>query len=294
MTKIIDGKAFAAEIRAEIAREVEKIKAAGEQIPGLAVIMVGDDPASAIYVKSKEKQAQEVGFLSTVIRLPAETSQAEVLDVIDKLNRNPDYHGILLQLPVPAHLDKDALIAAISPKKDVDGFHPENVGKLWYSDREHQTAIPCTPLGCSLILERYVGSDLNGKNAVMIGASNVVGKPMAALLLRMGATVSICHSTTLDVAEYARNADILIVATGNAHLVKASWVKEGAVVLDVGINRLADGSIVGDVDFEAVKDKTAAITPVPGGIGPMTIACLLKNTLTLRKTKALSSNTNTE
>lgn len=282
MTEIIDGKAFAAELRAEIAREVEKIKAAGEKVPGLAVIMVGDDPASAIYVKSKEKQAQEVGFLSTVIRLPAETTQTEVLDVINKLNNNPDYHGILLQLPVPAHLDKDALIAAISPNKDVDGFHPENVGKLWYGDRDHQGAIPCTPLGCSLILERYVGGNLNGKNAVMIGASNVVGKPMAALLLRMGATVSICHSTTLDVAEYARNADILIVATGNAHLVKASWVKEGAVVLDVGINRLADGSIVGDVDFEAVKDKTSAITPVPGGIGPMTIACLLKNTLTLR------------
>ncbi|SUO97085.1 bifunctional methylenetetrahydrofolate dehydrogenase/methenyltetrahydrofolate cyclohydrolase FolD [Suttonella ornithocola] len=290
--KIIDGKAFAAHIREAVASEVKDIFNKTGKRPGLAVILVGNDPASEVYVKNKGIQAEAAGFLSETIRLDSNISQAELLSLIDQLNDRSDIHGILVQLPLPTHLDKDIVINAISPEKDVDGFHPLNVGKLWLG--EDKFPIPCTPLGCSLILKEYVGSNLEGKIAVVIGASNIVGKPMGALLMKMRATVTICNSKTPNLPEVARQADILIVATGRAHLVKSDWIKPGAIVLDVGINRITDGDksrLVGDVDFEAVKDKASAITPVPGGIGPMTIACLLRNTLDLMRWQ---ENTNNE
>lgn len=282
--KIIDGKAFAAEIREEVRKQTEAAIAAGARRPGLAVVLVGDDAASDVYVRNKGIAAEAAGFYSETHRLPSATSQQDLLALIDQLNQNPAIHGILVQLPLPAHLDKEAVIAAIVPHKDVDGFHPHNVGKLWLGEKD--CPIPCTPLGCALILERELGKNLEGKTAVVIGASNIVGKPMAALLMRMRATVTVCNSKTPNLAEVARQADILVVATGKAHLVKADWIKAGAIVLDVGINRIeVDGKaqLVGDVDFAAAQEVAGAITPVPGGIGPMTIACLLRNTLQLQQ-----------
>lgn len=279
--QIIDGKAFSATVQEQVRIHTAALLAQTGVQPGLAVILVGEDPASEVYVKNKGKMAQEVGFYSETWRLPDTISQEELLAKIAELNANPAIHGILVQLPLPEPLDKDAVLEAIDPAKDVDGFHPVNVGRLW--NRE-ECSVPCTPLGCSLILREWVGEDLSGKNALMIGSSNIVGRPMAALLLKMNATVTVAHRMTRNVAELARQADILIVATGQPHLVKGDWIKPGAIVLDVGITRvIEDGKtrLVGDVDFEAAREVASAITPVPGGIGPMTIACLLQNTLNL-------------
>ncbi|AXM46051.1 bifunctional methylenetetrahydrofolate dehydrogenase/methenyltetrahydrofolate cyclohydrolase FolD [Dichelobacter nodosus] len=281
--EIINGKEIAAEIRREIKQETAQFIAATGVRPGLAVILVGNDPASEVYVRNKGIQAEEVGFLSQIYRLPAQTTQAELLAKIIALNNDPQICGILVQLPLPAHLNAEIVLNTIDPNKDVDGFHPLNIGRLWAGE---PCSVPCTPLGCSLILKRYFGDSLAGKKALIIGRSNIVGKPMAALLLQQHATVTIAHSKTPDVPALCRQADIVIAAVGQPELVKEDWIKSGAVVLDVGINRIAVGDktkLVGDVAFESAKEVAAAITPVPGGIGPMTIACLLKNTLTLAK-----------
>ena len=276
--EIIDGKAFAAKIRAEVAQECAAFRAQTGVQPGLAVVLVGNDAASEVYVRNKGIQAKEAGFNSLEYRLPAETTQSELLAQVAALNADPQVHGILVQLPLPAHLDADAVLNAIAPDKDVDGFHPVNVGRLWTGN---PVSIPCTPLGCALILKDRLG-DLSGKRAIVIGRSNIVGKPMAALLLAANATVTIAHSRTADLAARCREADIVIAAVGKPELVRGDWLKPGATVLDVGINRITEGDktrLVGDVDFASAVETTGAMTPVPGGIGPMTIACLLRNTL---------------
>lgn len=280
--EIIDGKAFAAKIRAEVAQECAAFRAQTGVQPGLAVVLVGNDAASEVYVRNKGIQAKEAGFNSLEYRLPAETTQRELLAQVAALNADPQVHGILVQLPLPAHLDADAVLNAIAPDKDVDGFHPVNVGRLWTGN---PVSIPCTPLGCALILKDRLG-DLSGKRAIVIGRSNIVGKPMAALLLAANATVTIAHSRTADLAARCREADIVIAAVGKPELVRGDWLKAGATVLDVGINRIADGEktrLVGDVHFASAVEVAGAITPVPGGIGPMTIACLLRNTLACAK-----------
>ena len=280
--EIIDGKAFAAKIRAEVAQECAAFRAQTGVQPGLAVVLVGNDPASEVYVRNKGIQAKEAGFNSLEYRLPAETTQSELLAQVAALNADPQVHGILVQLPLPAHLDADAVLNAIAPDKDVDGFHPVNVGRLWTGN---PVSIPCTPLGCALILKDRLG-DLSGKRAIVIGRSNIVGKPMAALLLAANATVTIAHSRTADLAARCREADIVIAAVGKPELVRGDWLKAGATVLDVGINRIAEGEktrLVGDVHFASAVAVAGAITPVPGGIGPMTIACLLRNTLACAK-----------
>lgn len=280
--EIIDGKAFAAKIRAEVAQECAAFRAQTGVQPGLAVVLVGNDAASEVYVRNKGIQAKEAGFNSLEYRLPAETTQSELLAQVAALNADPQVHGILVQLPLPAHLDADAVLNAIAPDKDVDGFHPVNVGRLWTGN---PVSIPCTPLGCALILKDRLG-DLSGKRAIVIGRSNIVGKPMAALLLAANATVTIAHSRTADLAARCREADIVIAAVGKPELVRGDWLKAGATVLDVGINRIADGEknrLVGDVHFASAVAVAGAITPVPGGIGPMTIACLLRNTLACAK-----------
>lgn len=280
--EIIDGKAFAAKIRAEVAQECAAFRAQTGVQPGLAVVLVGNDAASEVYVRNKGIQAKEAGFNSLEYRLPAETTQRELLAQVAALNADPQVHGILVQLPLPAHLDADAVLNAIAPDKDVDGFHPVNVGRLWTGN---PVSIPCTPLGCALILKDRLG-DLSGKRAIVIGRSNIVGKPMAALLLAANATVTIAHSRTADLAARCREADIVIAAVGKPELVRGDWLKAGATVLDVGINRIAEGEktrLVGDVHFASAVAVAGAITPVPGGIGPMTIACLLRNTLACAK-----------
>ena len=280
--EIIDGKAFAAKIRAEVAQECAAFRAQTGVQPGLAVVLVGNDAASEVYVRNKGIQAKEAGFNSLEYRLPAETTQSELLAQVAALNADPQVHGILVQLPLPAHLDADAVLNAIAPDKDVDGFHPVNVGRLWTGN---PVSIPCTPLGCALFLKDRLG-DLSGKRAIVIGRSNIVGKPMAALLLAANATVTIAHSRTADLAARCREADIVIAAVGKPELVRGDWLKAGATVLDVGINRIADGEktrLVGDVHFASAVAVAGAITPVPGGIGPMTIACLLRNTLACAK-----------
>ena len=280
--EIIDGKAFAAKIRAEVAQECAAFRAQTGVQPGLAVVLVGNDAASEVYVRNKGIQAKEAGFNSLEYRLPAETTQSELLAQVAALNADPQVHGILVQLPLPAHLDADAVLNAIAPDKDVDGFHPVNVGRLWTGN---PVSIPCTPLGCTLILKDRLG-DLSGKRAIVIGRSNIVGKPMAALLLAANATVTIAHSRTADLAARCREADIVIAAVGKPELVRGDWLKAGATVLDVGINRIAEGEktrLVGDVHFASAVEVAGAITPVPGGIGPMTIACLLRNTLACAK-----------
>ena len=279
--EIIDGKAFAAKIRAEVAQECAAFRAQTGVQPGLAVVLVGNDAASEVYVRNKGIQAKEAGFNSLEYRLPAETTQSELLAQVAALNADPQVHGILVQLPLPAHLDADAVLNAIAPDKDVDGFHPVNVGRLWTGN---PVSIPCTPLGCALILKDRLG-DLSGKRAIVIGRSNI-GKPMAALLLAANATVTIAHSRTADLAARCREADIVIAAVGKPELVRGDWLKAGATVLDVGINRIAEGEktrLVGDVHFASAVAVAGAITPVPGGIGPMTIACLLRNTLACAK-----------
>ena len=283
MAQIIDGKAFAAGLRARVAEQVAALKAAQGITPGLAVVLVGEDPASQVYVRSKGRMTVEVGMNSFEHRLPAETSEADLLALIAQLNADPAVHGILVQLPLPAHLDADLVINAIDPAKDVDGFHISNVGLLGTGQK---AMVPCTPLGCLLLLRDHLG-DLSGREAVVIGRSNIVGKPMAQLLLGESCTVTVAHSRTRDLAEVVRRADIVVAAVGRPEMVPGAWIKPGATVIDVGINRVpapekgaGKTRLVGDVDFASAAEVAGAITPVPGGVGPMTIACLLANTLT--------------
>ncbi|SIS56178.1 bifunctional methylenetetrahydrofolate dehydrogenase/methenyltetrahydrofolate cyclohydrolase FolD [Phaeovulum vinaykumarii] len=277
--EIIDGKAFAAGLRAQIAEKVAALKDAHGLTPGLAVVLVGEDPASQVYVRSKGKQTVEVGMNSYEHRLPETTSQDELMALIARLNADPSVHGILVQLPLPGGLDAEAVINAIDPAKDVDGFHILNVGRLGTGQK---AMVPCTPLGCLMMLRDHLGS-LSGLNAVVVGRSNIVGKPMAQLLLAESCTVTIAHSRTRDLAAVCRGADILVAAVGRPEMIPGDWIKPGATVIDVGINRIErDGRnvLVGDVDFASAVQVAGAITPVPGGVGPMTIACLLANTLT--------------
>ncbi|NLJ80359.1 MAG: bifunctional methylenetetrahydrofolate dehydrogenase/methenyltetrahydrofolate cyclohydrolase FolD [Firmicutes bacterium] len=271
--RIIDGKAIAGEIRSELALQVKQLVKEGRR-PGLAVVLVGDNPASEVYVRMKKRACEEIGVYSVVHSLPAEITQEKLLDLIDELNQDPKIHGMLVQLPLPSGLDESAVISRISPEKDVDGFHPLNVGRLWIGG---EGFVPCTPAGVLELVQR-AEVPISGKKVVVVGRSNIVGKPVISLFLRENATVTVCHSRTENLAEECAQADILIVAVGRPHLVKKDWVKPGAVVIDVGINRV-DGKLVGDVDFENVSQVAALITPVPGGVGPMTIAMLLKATV---------------
>ena len=271
---IIDGKKTAAELREELKKKVAELKSTYNAVPGLTVILVGEDPASKIYVKNKEKFAKEIGMNSEVIRYPADTEEKIVLNKIKELNEDKKISGILVQLPLPKHIDKKKVIETILPGKDVDGFHPVNVGNL---SSGYDSSIPCTPLGCSLLLKK-AEKNLSGKHAVVIGRSNLNGKPMTQLLLKENCTVTITHSKTKDLKTECLRADIIIAAVGIPKLVKGDWIKKGAIVIDVGINK-TDTGIVGDVDFDEVSKVAKAITPVPGGVGPMTIACLLSNTV---------------
>ena len=276
MAKIIDGKAISAQIRQELAEETKQFAEETGILPGLAVVIVGEDPASQVYVRNKRRACEEVGFYSEAYELPESTTQKELEALVDKLNEDPKIHGILVQLPLPKHLDETVVLLKIRPDKDVDAFHPYNVGKIMIGD---YSFLPCTPAGVMALLKRS-GVDIAGKNCVVIGRSNIVGKPMAMLLLHANGTVTICHSKTANLAEVCREADILVVAIGRADFVGADMVKPGAVVIDVGMNRKADGKLTGDVDFAAVEPIARAITPVPGGVGPMTITMLMQNTLT--------------
>lgn len=279
MAKLIDGKKISAAVRAEIAEETKKFIEEHGFAPGLTVIIVGQDPASQVYVRNKKRACEEVGFASRVIEMPENTTEEELLSVIDGLVKDDMVHGILVQLPLPKHISEDAVQRAIPPHKDVDAFHAENVGKIMIGDFEF---LPCTPAGVMELL-KYEGVDPAGKECVVVGRSNIVGKPMAMLLLHSNGTVTICHSRTKNLAEVTRRADILVVAVGRANFITADMVKEGAVVIDVGMNRNAEGKLCGDVDFAAVESVASMITPVPGGVGPMTITMLLKNTLTAAK-----------
>jgi methylenetetrahydrofolate dehydrogenase (NADP+)/methenyltetrahydrofolate cyclohydrolase len=276
--KIIDGKAAALALRERIAVEVARFRDATGRVPGLATVLVGEDPASAVYVRSKGKATREAGMESFEHRLPDTVSQDELIALIDRLNADPTVDGILVQLPLPPQIDERVVITRISPDKDVDGFNPVNAGRL--SIGLHGF-VPCTPLGCLKLLQAELG-DLSGKEAIVIGRSNIVGKPMALLLLRESCTVTVAHSRTRDLPDVVRRADIVVAAVGRAEMVKGDWLKPGATVIDVGINRLpaedGKGRLVGDVDFESAAEVAAAITPVPGGVGPMTIACLIRNT----------------
>ena len=271
---ILDGKKEALLLREEIKKEISEIKKKINKSPGLSVILIGDFVPSQIYVRNKEKNSKEVGINSEVIKYSKEVKESEILEKIEELNNNDNVSGILVQLPLPTHISKEKIINAIRPSKDVDGFHPINVGNL---SSGYKAIVPCTPLGCLLLIKK-VEKNLTGKHAVIIGRSNLNGKPMAQLLLKEDCTVTIVHSKTKDLKSECQKADILVAAVGIANLVKGDWVKKDSIIIDVGINKVVD-KIVGDVDFEEVKDKVKAITPVPGGVGPMTIACLLKNTL---------------
>ena len=273
--QIIDGKAIAAKVRAEVKAEVERRRAQGHRAPGLATVLVGDDAASHVYVRNKRKQSAEVGIESFHVDLPADTQEARLLDIVDDLNRDNRVDGILVQLPLPAHIDESKVLRALDPDKDVDGFHPESVARLVLG---LPGFVPCTPVGCMRLLDE-MGVELEGAHAVVVGRSNIVGKPMVQLLLQRNATVTIAHSRTRDLAAITRQADVLVVAVGRLHLIGREHVREGAVVVDVGMNKKPDGKLAGDVDFDAVRDRCRAITPVPGGVGPMTIAMLLQNTL---------------
>jgi len=275
MTVIIDGNKIAQEVRYSVRKEALALKEKTGIVPGLAVILVGEDPASQVYVGRKAKACAEVGFLSREYKLSADTSEAKLLNVISELNADQVIHGILVQLPLPKHIHTDKIIAAIDPQKDVDGFHPYNVGGLVSGD---PLFVPCTPRGIMELISR-TGIELAGKEAVVVGRSNIVGKPTALLLLAQHATVTICHSRTKDLPAVTRRADVLIAAVGKPQMIKANMVKEGAVVIDVGVNRLENGKLTGDVAFDEVAAKASFITPVPGGVGPMTIAMLMKNTL---------------
>ena len=282
---LIDGKAMAADLSAAITQTTADLATSNNLRPGLAVVIVGEDPASQVYVRNKKRSAESCGFYSVQRTLLADASQDEVLAVIDELNADPAIHGILVQLPLPKQLDTTVVTQSIVPEKDVDGFHFQNIGKLTSGDTA-SGFVPCTPAGCMLMIEKQLGNDLSGLNAVIIGRSNIVGKPMASLLLQSNATVTICHSPTKDLSAVARNTDILVVAVGRPRMVKGDWIKPGAVVIDVGMNRIeveVDGEkknkLTGDVDFAEAVEVAGAITPVPGGVGPMTIAMLMSNTL---------------
>ena len=275
MPILLDGKSLSESIREEIKTYVERITSRGYREPSLAVVLVGDDPASLIYVKNKRKACERVGIKSLFYHLPQNTKVPELLDLIASLNSDESVDGILVQLPLPQHIPQEEVILSISPKKDVDGFHPENMGKL--VARIEGGFIPCTPLGIDLLLKHY-NIDLKGKNVVIVGAGFIVGRPLALLMLWRDATVCVCHIHTKDITQYTKKADVLISATGVPHLIKRDMVKEGAVVVDVGISKVGE-KVLGDVDFEGVKDKVYAITPVPGGVGPMTVTALLLNTL---------------
>ncbi|NLM96358.1 MAG: bifunctional methylenetetrahydrofolate dehydrogenase/methenyltetrahydrofolate cyclohydrolase FolD [Halanaerobiaceae bacterium] len=280
LLKIINGKEIAQKIYSELREEVKILEKEG-RAPGLAVVLVGSDPASQTYVRSKERIAGELGFFSKVFREKEDISQQELQDLIKRLNQDREIDGILVQLPLPEHIDEKTIIEAIDPYKDVDGFHPLNTGRLFSGQRDSFRFEACTPLGIMELLERE-GIEIEGKKAVVVGRSNIVGKPLAHLLLERNATVTICHSRTRDLAKETREADILIAAVGKAALITGDMVKDGVVAIDVGINRV-DGKLTGDLDFDSVKEKAACITPVPGGVGPMTIAMLMKNTIKARK-----------
>jgi methylenetetrahydrofolate dehydrogenase (NADP+)/methenyltetrahydrofolate cyclohydrolase len=275
--QIIDGKQIAANVRAEVAAEVARLQKEHGLKPGLAVVLVGEDPASKVYVANKAKQTVEVGMNSWEHRLPAETSEADVLALVNKLNNDPACHGILVQLPLPKHINSEKVLNSINPDKDVDGFHPVNVGRLWGGER---ALVPCTPTG-SIILAKSAQSNLSGLDAVVIGRSNIVGKPVAALLLRENCTVTVAHSRTKNIEDVVKRADLVIAAVGIPEMVKGSWIKPGATIIDVGINRVPSDNgktkLVGDVAYAECAQVAGAITPVPGGVGPMTIACLLRN-----------------
>lgn len=281
MAKIIDGKAVSARVKEKIAKETAELKAKYGVSIGLAVVIVGDNPASRIYVNNKKKACEAVGFESFEYALPTETTQEELLALIDKLNKDDKVNGILVQLPLPKHLDEKLVINNISPDKDVDAFHPVNVGKIMIGD---YSFLPCTPAGVMELIAS-TGVEICGKECVVVGRSNIVGKPMSMLLLHKSGTVTICHSKTKDLAEQCRRADILVAAVGVPNLIKGNMIKDGAVVIDVGMNRLENGKLCGDVEFETAEKAAGYITPVPGGVGPMTIAMLMQNTLTAAKTK---------
>ncbi|MBO5051187.1 MAG: bifunctional methylenetetrahydrofolate dehydrogenase/methenyltetrahydrofolate cyclohydrolase FolD [Clostridia bacterium] len=275
MAIMIDGKLVSAQLRQELKEQTSAFIAQTGVTPGLAVILVGDDPASAVYVRNKHRACEEVGMYSAVHKLPAETSESELLALIDKLNADDAIHGILVQLPLPKHISEERVVLAIDPSKDVDAFHPSNVGKIMLGNYRF---LPCTPAGVMALLRHYE-IEVEGKHCVVVGRSNIVGKPQALLLLEKNGTVTVCHSRTKNLADITRQADVLVAAVGRPRFITADMVKDGAVVIDVGINRLPDGKLCGDVDFAAVEEKAAAITPVPGGVGPMTITMLLQNTL---------------
>lgn len=277
--QILDGKAIAADIRKDIKVKVDEMREANQRPPGLVVVLVGEDPASQVYVRNKQRSCEEVGFLSELHRLPVETSQEALLSLIDQLNEREEVDGILVQLPLPEQIDEETVIERILPTKDVDGFHPYNVGRLTL---RMPILRPCTPKGVMTMLER-TGHKLEGLDAVIIGQSNIVGRPMALELLAARCTITVCHSRTKDLEAKVRNADVIVAAVGRARFVPGEWVKEGALVIDVGINRLEDGSLCGDVDFEGCSKQASWITPVPGGVGPMTVATLLENTLQARE-----------
>lgn len=274
MAQLINGKVIAKEIEKEVIDKVAELQTQGI-VPGLAVVLVGEDPASKTYVRSKQRACKRTGMYSKKIVMPVEVTQAELLACIDELNHNPKIHGILVQMPLPKQIDEQAVIHAIAPEKDVDGFHPLSIGAMFINE---QSLWPCTPFGVIQMLERS-GIEIAGKHAVVVGASNIVGKPMAMMLLNREATITVCHIKTKDLAFHTRQADILVVAVGKPNLITADMVKEGVVIIDVGINRLESGKLVGDVDFDEVAKKAHAISPVPGGVGPMTIAMLMKNTV---------------
>ncbi|MBM3270521.1 MAG: bifunctional methylenetetrahydrofolate dehydrogenase/methenyltetrahydrofolate cyclohydrolase FolD [Candidatus Sericytochromatia bacterium] len=273
--RLLDGKALAAEVRATLKDEIAAATAGGRRPPGLAVVLVGNDPASAVYVRNKRKACQEVGILAADHDLPEDTSQADLLALIERLNDDPAIDGILVQLPLPGHVDSARVLNLIRPDKDADGFHPVNAGKLFLGETDGMA--PCTPLGIMALIDK-AGVDLKGKRAVVVGRSNIVGKPMAMMLLARHATVTVCHSRTVDLPGVVREGDVVVAAVGRGEMVRGDWIKPGAVVIDVGMNRNAEGKLVGDVAFAEASQHAAAITPVPGGVGPMTIAMLLRNT----------------
>ena len=278
---ILDGKALSLKIKEEVRKEVELLKKEKDIVPGLAVILVGNDPASHTYVKMKARSCKEVGIYSITHEMPEEISEKEIIETIEMMNQNPNIDGILVQLPLPEHIDTTKILEVIDPKKDVDGFHPYNFGRL---NQGLDSFVPCTPLGVMELLKEYQ-IDIKGMDACVVGASNIVGKPMAALLLNDFATVDICHIFTKDLKSHTKRADLLVVGVGKPNLITEDMVKEGAIVIDIGINKLDNGKIVGDVDFENVSKKASYITPVPGGVGPMTIAMLLKNTIKAAKNR---------
>ena len=282
MAKLIDGKLISAQIRGELAEETKALIAETGVTPGLAVIIVGDNPASQVYVRNKRRACEELGYYSEAYELPTETTQEELMTLVRRLNGEEKIHGILVQLPLPKHLDEHEVLLTIDPKKDVDAFHPTNVGRIMIGDYDF---LPCTPAGVMALLEKS-GISPAGKEVVVVGRSNIVGKPQAMLMLHANATVTICHSRTVDLPAVCRRADILVAAIGKADFFTEDYVKEGAVVIDVGMNRRADGKLTGDVDFASVEPKASYITPVPGGVGPMTITMLMQNTLTAARRAA--------